>query len=150
MQCQGDLAAQRRRFLRGRTLVFEPGGQSVTVDEIADDVDCVAELPHLVHAHNTWVLQLRGRPRLAEKLVNILGLQLAVPRYFDRHDAIQLLIVGLPHGAECPLAQLGQEVHVSDLAPSNRCRRRQTVTRFLGRSPGFVRRRWLGRLGRRR
>ena len=119
VQRVGDLGAQLGRFAAGELLAGEPVAQRDAADEVADDVDDVAIAADFVDADDAGVAELGGGAGFAEEFFLFLGRHAAVPRDFDGHRAVELLVAGLPHAAEAADAEPFDQLEAAQLVVSD-------------------------------
>ena len=110
----GYLGAQRGRLAHAHLPSGEKVGQARSFDQVADDVDGLLVPAHLVNANDARMVELRGGPRFAEKFFDVLRGKLVSPGNLHRHRAVQLSIVGSPHGPKGAGSQRLEQLEVTD------------------------------------
>ena len=102
MYCFGDLHHQVRCFTECQSLRRKPFTEIRSLDEIAGDKDRIPVAADLVHADNTWMLQLGCSPSIAEEVLLIRRIKLPATRDLEGHNPVQGGVSCLVHGAKMP------------------------------------------------
>jgi len=114
LECLGYLGAQLDRLAGDQRLSGQPVGEIQAIDQVADNLDLAVFAADLVDADDVGVPQLRGGPRLADKLLGFKRTQLLLAGDLDRHAAVELDVLSFPDGSESAGTQFTLQLEVAD------------------------------------